>query len=247
VQAALERGSDDRERLPRIMFEPRATALIFDFDGVIIDSEVISIDALIEEIGFLGVAISREEAMTQFLGRRWTECAAKIATLAGQPVSEGLYDRWIANILKRCNGSLKLVSGVRRFLGKTSGMPRCIASSSSPGWIERWLNHFALAAEFDGLVLSGNSYQMAKPDPEIFLTAAARLGVSPESAVVIEDSPVGIEAARAAGMRAVALCAGSHMTIAINRRRLLDAGPSFVAESYSDLARWLQPRRQRLY
>jgi HAD superfamily hydrolase (TIGR01509 family) len=224
----------------RTVRQHRFNSIVFDFDGVIIDSELISMDALVEEISLLGVVINREEAISLFLGRSWPECESLIGRLTNRPVSKDLYHRWVENILARCHGSLQLVDGVKEFLDAISGMARCVASASSPLWIERWLEHFALKRALGDVVLSARDDLEPKPNPQVFLAAAARLGVVPGSAMVIEDSPVGVEAARRAGMTVVGLCAGSHMKIPASRRLLLQSGPTFVAESYSEILRFLE-------
>lgn len=214
--------------------------LIFDFDGVIIDSEVVSIECLVEQLkDDLGMSIGLDQAMALFLGRRWVETTALASKLAGRPIPADMHKRWIARIMNNSRRRMTLVKGAEEFLAATICHPRAIASSSSPEWISHWVQYFHLGDAFGANIVSGMDSFAAKPDPEILLIAMKRLGVAAEQAVLIDDSPLGIEAGRRASVRTIGLCAGSHMTIGDNRKRLEEANPTILAESYSEILNFL--------
>jgi len=211
-------------------------ALIFDFDGVIADSEAIANTVLAETVTGLGHATTLDQALARYMGRRWTEVVAEIEAAIGKPVPGNFSDQLKFATLERFRTDLKEVSGATAFIRRFSHIPRCIASSSSIDRLQLCLSVLGLEAEFGGHVYSADMVARGKPHPDIFLYAASKLGVNPNECLVIEDSAGGIRAAVAAGMTAVGLSAASHIREG-HDLKLHDAGAVHLAQSWSDVER----------
>ncbi len=209
-------------------------ALIFDFDGVIADSEALANTVLAEFVTALGHPTNLEDSLQRYTGSRWADVIAKIEAAVGKPVPAGFSDDLKFATLDRFRTDLREVSGAGKFIEKFSGVPRCIASSSSIDRLQLCLEVLQLTDKFGGNVFSADMVSRGKPHPDIFLLAADRLGVDPKSCLVIEDSTGGIKAAVAAGMTAVGLCAASHIR-AGHDLRLREAGAVHLAGSWAEV------------
>ncbi len=183
--------------------------VIFDCDGVLIDSEVISASVLIEEAAAVGIPLTREYVRDHFLGRSFPTVAATIRAGFGAVLPEDFEARYRASLLTRFETELRLTPGVLDVLGRLA-VPRCLATSSSPPRLARSLAITGLDAWFPHR-FTASEVTRGKPAPDLFLHAAARMGVTPEACLVIEDSRPGILAAQAAGMQAALYTGGSHM------------------------------------
>lgn len=209
-------------------------ALIFDFDGVIADSEALANTVLAEFITDLGHTTNLDDSLEQYSGRRWDDAMAAIQSAVGKPLPMSFSDDLKAAVLDRFRTDLKEVSGASKFIQTFSGIPRCIASSSSIDRLQLCLSILDLANEFGSNVFSAEMVSRGKPHPDIFLLAADKLGVSPASCLVIEDSASGIRAAVAAGMTAVGLCAASHIRQG-HQLKLREAGALHLANSWDEV------------
>lgn len=209
-------------------------ALIFDFDGVIADSEAIANTVLAEFVIALGHSTTLDEALTRYSGRRWDEAVAEIEVSIGKPVPANFSGKLKRATLERFRTDLKEVVGAADFIQHFAHLPRCIASSSSLDRLQLCLSVLGLEAQFGNHVFSADMVTRGKPHPDIFLYAAERLGVRPSECLVIEDSAGGIRAAVAAGMTAVGLCAASHIRDG-HDLKLRDAGAVHLAQSWSDV------------
>ena len=212
-------------------------ALIFDFDGVIADSESIANTVLAETVTGLGHPTTLDQSLTRFLGRRWVEVVAEIEAGIGRKVPADFSDQLKRDTLERFRRDLKEVSGAGAFIRRFSHIPRCIASSSSIDRLQLCLSVLELEAEFGDHVYSADLVARGKPHPDIFLYAANKLGVEPSECLVIEDSAGGIRGAVAAGMTAVGLSAASHIRDG-HDVKLRDAGAVHLAQSWSDVERF---------
>ena len=212
-------------------------ALIFDFDGVIADSEAIANTVLAETVTGLGHATTLDQALTRYMGRRWGEVVAEIEAAIGKPLPGNFSDQLKLATLNRFRTDLKEVSGATDFIRRFSHIPRAIASSSSIDRLQLCLSVLALEAEFGNHVFSADMVARGKPHPDIFLYAASKLGANPKECLVIEDSVGGIRAAVAAGMTAVGLSAASHIRDG-HDLKLRDAGAVHLAKSWSDVERF---------
>jgi HAD superfamily hydrolase (TIGR01509 family) len=213
----------------------RFGAIIFDFDGVIADSEALANRVLAEHVTALGLPTTLEQALERYVGRRWPEAMALIESALGRPLPADFSDRLAAATLECFRAELREVPGATAFIRRWPGLPRCIASSSSIGRLTLCLDKLGLTEHFAGAVFSADMVERGKPHPDIFLYAAQRLGVEPARCLVIEDSPSGIRAAKAAGMTVVGLAAASHIPTG-HDRRLLEAGADHVATTWQGVS-----------
>jgi HAD superfamily hydrolase (TIGR01509 family) len=206
-------------------------ALIFDFDGVIADSEALANVVLAEHVSALGSPTTLDDALERYSGRRWQDVMAEIERHLGRPLPAEFSESLAAATLRRFETDLKEVDGAQAFLRRFADVPRCIASSSSLDRIRLCLRVLGMTREFGGRVFSAESVVHGKPHPEIFLSSAAQLGTAPRDCLVIEDSVSGIRAAVAAGMTVIGLHAASHIRGG-HADKLRDAGAVHLAPSW---------------
>lgn len=212
------------------------SALIFDFDGVIADSEALANTVLAEFITDLGHATNLNDSLEHYSGRRWDDAMVAIQSVVGKPLPASFSDHLKAAILDRFRTDLKEVSGASKFIQTFSDIPRCIASSSSIDRLQLCLSILDLADTFGSNVFSAEMVPRGKPHPDLFLLAADKLGVPPGSCLVVEDSTSGVKAAVAAGMTAVGLCAASHIREG-HQLKLREAGALHIANSWEEAER----------
>jgi HAD superfamily hydrolase (TIGR01509 family) len=185
--------------------------VIFDCDGVLIDSEMLSCDALIEALAEFDLLVDRDFVFRNCIGHSFPEVVEKLSDLSGYRLSERFAHAYRAALLKSFETNLRPMRGVEAMLA-TLGLPFCIATSSSTERVERSL----LTAGLSGLgvpVFSASMVSRGKPAPDLFLLAAKEMGVRPQECLVIEDSVPGIRAARAAGMSVWRFTGGSHFKL----------------------------------
>jgi HAD superfamily hydrolase (TIGR01509 family) len=161
---------------------------------------------------------------------------AEIEAATGKPLPSDFSDELKRATFERFRTDLKEVSGAADFIKRFAHLPRAIASSSSIDRLELCLSVLGMEAQFGEHVFSADMVARGKPHPDIFLFAAAKLGVRPERCLVIEDSTGGIRAAIAAGMTAVGLCAASHIREG-HDVKLRDAGAVHLAQSWKEVER----------
>jgi len=215
------------------------SALIFDFDGVIADSEAIANTVLAETVTDLGHATTLDQALARYCGKRWGDVIAEIERAIGKPVPDDFSGALKHATLERFRTDLQEVSGAGAFIRRFAHIPRCIASSSSIDRLQLCLSILGFGAEFEGRVFSADMVARGKPHPDIFLLAAERLGAKPGACLVIEDSAGGITAATAAGMTTIGLCAASHIRDG-HDVVLRDAGAVHLANSWAEVERLAQ-------
>lgn len=225
--------------------QPANRLLIFDFDGVVADSEVVANGVLAEAVSELGVRTSLEDSYRRYMGKRFPEVLAEIEQVTGRPLPEDFPRALQAKTLAALGRDLKAVTGLHDYLAAFPEPQRCIASSSSPDRLALCLEVLALRDHFEPHVYSASMVARGKPAPDIFLYAAVHVGVAPSHCLVLEDSPSGVEAALAAGMTVIGLTAASHIQ-AGHAARLTAAGAHHVAESFTKAEtitrRWLSGR-----
>ena len=211
---------------------------IFDFDGVIADSELLANQALAEGLSDVGLPTTTEQALLFYMGRRWADCLPIMEERHGGPLPEGFVSAQVANAHRRIVSEVIAVPGLEEFLSTFAARPRCIASSSTHDYIGRCLDRMSLAHWFEHR-FSSHDVQRGKPYPDVFLKAASTMGVDPQNCLVIEDSPAGVKAGKAAGMLTIGLCAGGHILDG-HAERLAEAGADTVVSSYGELAELLR-------
>ena len=222
----------------RLTFDQRrklqmSWAIIFDFDGVIADSEVLSNTTLAEIVTELGVPTTLEDAYRDYMGKRFHEVIAVIEQTLGRSLPAGFADDYQKRTLARFRTDLRAITGVHEFIATFREMPRGIASSSSPDRLTVCLEVLGMEALFQGRVFSASTVARGKPHPDIFLHAAAGIGVQPERCIIIEDSASGVIAGRAAGATVVGLLAAAHIRHG-HGAVLADAGAHYVVNTYRE-------------
>lgn len=207
--------------------------IIYDFDGVIGDSEVLANEVLAAMVCELGVPTTLEASYRRYMGKRFSDVMAEIETARGQALPPEFPAVFQSRTLDRLRRDLVPVAGAREFIAAFAGQASCIASSSSPDRLAVCLETLGLADTFGSRVYSASAVPRGKPYPDIFLHAASMMGVDPPDCIVIEDSVGGVEAARAAGMHAIGLLAASHIQPE-QAEKLGMAGAHHVVASFAD-------------
>lgn len=184
--------------------------VIFDCDGVLIDSEIISAQMLVDELATLGVRIDLDYVARHFLGRSYPVVMAQIRAEFGLDLPGDFEDAYRARLLDAFRRDLQVMPGVARVLHRMP-VPWCVATSSSPRRAEMSLQLAGLWPLVEGRLFTASEVARGKPAPDLFLHAAARMGVDPARCLVIEDSLTGIRAGRAAGMTVWRFTGGSHL------------------------------------
>ena len=181
-------------------------AVIFDFDGLIIDSETPLFEIWQEIYAQHGARLALEDWQHALGTQGGFDPYADLCARSGQIVSRERWADWVSREhWQRCE-TQPLLPGVAERLAeaRTIGIKTAVASSSQAAWVRPWLERHNLTAVFDA-VCTRDDVTAVKPAPDLFLLAARRLGLAPDACVVFEDSPNGLRAARAAGMWAVAV------------------------------------------
>lgn len=216
----------------------RFDLIVFDYDGVVADSEVLNNQVLAELLSEGGLPTTLDQSIARYMGRRWQDIEPELAEGLGRPCPE-LYDAWVKRCRARAEAGLTAVPGLLTFL-QPRKEKRCIASSSSPWWVELGLRRLGLEAAALGPIFSGAVHvTRGKPHPDLFLYAAEAMGVAPNRTVVIEDSPAGVCGGLAAGMTVIGLCAGGHIRDG-HSEGLRDAGAHHVVSDYAAVAALLE-------
>jgi HAD superfamily hydrolase (TIGR01509 family) len=218
----------------------RHRAIIFDFDGVLADSEVLSNSVLAEVVTELGVPTSIDDAYRTYMGKRLSEVIEAIEVAVGRKLPADFADSYQLRTFEAFRARLMPIDGAREFIEAWRGVPQCIASSSSPERLALSLEVLNMTPLFEGRVFSASTVARGKPHPDIFLYAAEKLGVSPADCIVIEDSRGGVTAGRAAGATVIGLTAAGHIQPG-HDARLREAGADHVVASFAELDRVIRP------
>ncbi len=202
--------------------------IIFDNDGVLVDSEIIAAEvesALLTEAGY---PISAEEMGERFAGMIWRNILLAVEQEAAIPLSASLIDKSEKLLDERLARDVEIIPGVRQALARIT-QPRCICSNSTTSRLNAMLTHVGLKPYFEGHIYSARDLgeDRVKPRPDIFLHAAKEMNVAPSRCLVIEDSVHGVRGAVAAGMRVIGFTGASH-TYPSHADRLTDAGAETV-------------------
>jgi len=218
----------------------KATDLvIFDCDGVLVDSEPISITVLVEALAAAGVAMSEAEAHERFLGRSLKSMSEILHDEYGLAVDAAFLEAMRKVLYERFRSELQPIAGVAETVDAL-GVAHCVASSSQPERIRLSLSVTGLLDRFEPNIFSASMVTHGKPAPDLFLHASAEMGADPARCVVVEDSPAGIMAAKAAGMRVVAFTGGSHARTPRHRDALLDLRPDALFDDMRELLQFVR-------
>lgn len=206
---SLQRPGPDSAPTDPVTDHPRFDLVIFDCDGVLVDSERLSIRLDVELLRQLGWSLTESEIIERWVGRTEAAMRAEIEDHLGRDVSAE-WEAFAGNYVAAFAAELEPVDGVSAAVDaiQTSGVATCVASSGDRAKIRRNLAKTGLLERFDGRIFSGDDVEHGKPAPDLFLHAAAAMGAAPARCAVIEDSRHGVAAARAAGMLAFAFGGG---------------------------------------
>jgi HAD superfamily hydrolase (TIGR01509 family) len=216
----------------------RYDLVIFDFDGVVADSELLANTLLADYLTSLGKPTTVDDSIRLFMGKRAEDIAALALQWVGRTDIENFSAAYRDYSRPRMLAEVQPVPGAEAFLAQSAGLARCVASSSRMQWLDHNVDKFGFRGHFGQNLFSATEVKNGKPAPDIFLLAAARMGVDPQRCIVLEDSPAGVTGAKAAGMTAVGFVGGSHIR-GDHRDRLTAAGANTIAESYGDVAKLL--------
>jgi HAD superfamily hydrolase (TIGR01509 family) len=207
--------------------------IIFDCDGVLVDSEVLASRAVAEAMAAIGHRVSPESITERFVGMSNKDMYAALEREHGAALPASFDDMMSCVATALFERELRPMRGLESALAALAE-PRCVASSSTPAMLAWKLAWAGLAPWFGDAVFSTAEVARGKPAPDIFLHAAERMGAAPARVLVVEDSPLGITAAKAAGMIAFGFAGGSHCR-AGHGERLAAAGADLVFAEMSEL------------
>jgi len=182
--------------------------LIFDCDGVLVDSEPLACQVDADVLTALGLPYTADDITRQFVGKSMRDMIARIEADHGRRLPGDFAEQINRALFARFETDLRPIAGVREAI---LSLPyrRCVASSSVPERIALSLRVTGLADVFDD-IFSATQVARGKPAPDLFLFAADRMGAKPEECLVVEDSPAGVQAAVSAGMRVIGFTGGGH-------------------------------------
>jgi len=216
-------------------------AIIFDSDGVLVDSEIIHIAVEREFLGELGLHYANEEYLTRFVGLSnpdyYRALQKDFEARVGGVLPRDFGARLQARTAPRMESELRAITGVSQLV-QAFGGPVAVASSAPVPKLRHKLELAELATVFAPHIYSADHVKHGKPAPDLFLHAAAMIGVEPQGCVVIEDSVHGVAAARAAQMTAIGFVGGSHADKGL-RNRLFESGAAYVAGSHAEIQQLL--------
>jgi len=181
--------------------------VIFDCDGVLIDSERLAVKVDVEMLHELGWPLSEAEVIERFVGRSDRDTQAAIEAHLGRKLPADWDQHVQSNYRELFAEALAPVAGVVNALERIT-LPSCVASSGTHEYLRYTLQLTGLYEQFAGRIFSVEDVARGKPAPDLFLHAAERMGAEPSGCVVVEDSRSGVEAARTAGMRVLAFAGG---------------------------------------
>ena len=216
------------------------TLIIFDCDGVLVDSEDLACRVELDVLHALGHPISADEFRRRAIGRSRKDNQAMLEGLWDRPLPADYTEQVQSRLFRMFRSELRPVAGMIDLVGRV-GVDRCVASSSPPDRLALALSVAAYAPLFGDGVFSAAAVAHGKPAPDLFLYAADRRAVPPDRCLVVEDSVPGIEAAKAAGMVAVGFCGGGHC-LPDHAAALAAAGADEIAADAAALEQLLEQR-----
>jgi HAD superfamily hydrolase (TIGR01509 family) len=184
--------------------------VIFDCDGVLVDSELLSAGVLGQLMAEIGLPIDHDIFRRDFLGRSFAAAARMCETRFGRPLPPDFEPTYRRALFARLEADLQPMPGVVEVI-EALRVPYCLATGSNAERLAVTLRAAGLAQHFTGLCFTTSDVARGKPAPDVFLLAAARMGVSPGDCLVLEDSEMGVQAGLAAGMTVWHFAGGAHL------------------------------------
>lgn len=208
--------------------------IIFDCDGVLVDSELLAAECLAQLLTRHGMTTATDDVFGRFMGSSFGAVEQAFRRAMGRALPQGFEAEFMADLTRSISASLKPIKGVESVLAGLT-IPFCVASSSPPQRITHslavtGLDRYAMRIFYASMVARG------KPEPDLFLHAAENMGAAPGRVLVLEDAVVGVAAAKAAGMTAWGFIGGSHYARRDGARLLGDAGADRIL---SDMAEFV--------
>ena len=223
------------------------SAIIFDCDGVLVDSERIAIAVEREHLARTGLVYDTTDYLSRFVGLTNRDFHLAVEAdhrdLHDLPLPDGFFEEMRADCIARYDAELTSFDGLEVFLDGYNGAV-AVASSSSGPMLRRKLELTALHARFDPYIYSGDDVAQGKPAPDLFLHSASMLRQDPCDCLVIEDSVNGVRAAVAADMKVWGFTGGGHVDAGLEGR-LREAGAAEVFSGYGEMLRGMEDARQR--
>jgi len=218
---------------------PADTLVVFDCDGVLVDSERLAVAIDVKAIGELGWPITEAEVIDRHLGKSNADVLADIEAHLGRPVPEHWGEAWDAEYRRVFDDELQAVPGIAEAIKVVAaeGFQMCVASSGSHAKMRRTLGKTGLWDFFDGRIFSANEVERGKPEPDLFLYAARQVGVPPDHCVVVEDSRYGVAGAKAAGMKAIGYAGGITPAAQLRHADVVITTMADLSGALSDLVR----------
>ncbi|HKU09151.1 MAG TPA: HAD family hydrolase [Bradyrhizobium sp.] len=210
--------------------------VIFDCDGVLVDSEVLSCQCLSETLATYGIKLGLAEALELFLGRN-TAAVLQYYGGQGRPIPDSFLNELKSRVSRTFQTALQPIPGVAALLDNLDA-PFCLASSSDIDRVSLSLARTDLASYFGDRLYTSQMVARGKPAPDLFLYAAAKMQAAPARTLVIEDSISGVTAAKAAGMKVWGFFGGSHYESRDGRAILRAAGADRVFQRMADF--WME-------
>jgi HAD superfamily hydrolase (TIGR01509 family) len=213
-------------------------AIIFDFDGVLLESEYAGNRQIAEYLTSIGHPTTPEDSIEKFMGLADAAFLVAMEAWIGGPLPADYHAARAEEDRRALAEGYPAVAGAIGFIeALPAGLPRAIASSSPVHWIETHLTHLGVREAFGGMIFSGREHvERGKPAPDLYLLAAERLGVDIARTVILEDSSVGVTGAVASGAHVIGLCAGSHCGVG-HADRLRALGVHAIAHDFDEVAR----------
>jgi HAD superfamily hydrolase (TIGR01509 family) len=207
------------------MIQPKL--LIFDCDGVLVDSEPLAMRVLLDGIAEAGLTIASDRGYERFLGKDLATITALLSEEYGLDLTHSALERMRVRLHDSFRRELKPMPGIVAALDAID-LPCCVASSSQMDRVRLALDVAGLRSRFEPNLFSASMVARGKPAPDLFLHAAEAMGADPVDCVVVEDSPSGVEAAQRAGMSVFAFAGGAHARRAAHRDALKALKPLLI-------------------
>jgi HAD superfamily hydrolase (TIGR01509 family) len=206
-----------------------ALVVIFDCNGVLVDSEPIAAAVAAREFARAGIALTPEFISRYLFGRRPADMFATVEAAARRKLPPGFGLTIAAETLKSLRAELRAMAHASYALSWLRG-PKCVASSSPMERVRLSLELAGLMRFFEPNLFSASDVQNGKPAPDLFLLVASRMNVAPQDCIVVEDSPAGVVAATAAGMIPIGFVGGSHADAGLSRQLLAAGARTIIAD-----------------
>ncbi|MBM2713300.1 HAD family hydrolase [Mesorhizobium caraganae] len=214
---------------------PQPDLVIFDCDGVLVDSEIIAARVEAELLTLAGFEISAEEIAESYAGLTFKDIMMRVEAKSAIPFQASMIDRAEELVDRKLRSDVRAIDGAREAVAAVTA-PRCVCSNSRSERIEFMLEKVGLLPFFAGRIFSGLEIpsKKTKPAPDVFLVAAEKLNANPANTFVIEDSVHGVAGARAAGMRVIGFTGAAH-SYPGQADALTEAGAETVIRRWAEL------------